>query len=150
MEKRDTARATFDLERSRVTRQGDRVELLLADPRWEDVRAATYLQFTHDGRSVRGLLIAEEGNDTEGDTAQVRCRVPRAKLAGGRWQLSVQTVAGPRPIGADLVIRGDALKLTSDGPTNVERLVTVGSKAVDVLPPAIRGKVRKIARTLLK
>jgi hypothetical protein len=139
-------RAAFDLERSRVTRQGDRVELLLADPRWEDVRAATYLQFTQDGKSVRGVLIAEQGNDI----ALARCRVPDTKLIGGRWQLSVQTVAGPRPIGADLVVRGAALKLTANGPSPAERLVAAGSKAVNVLPPGIRGKVRKIARTALR
>jgi hypothetical protein len=122
------------------------VELLLADPRWEDVRPATYLQFTQEGTSVRGLLLAEEGTDT----TLVRCRVPSAKLIGGRWQLRVQTVAGPRPIGADLVVRGATVKLTANGPSPAERLVAAGSKAVNVLPPGIRGKVRKIARTVLR
>ena len=44
--------------------------------------------------------------------------MPGARREADRRALaaSVQTVAGPRPIGADLVVRGDALTLTSGGP----------------------------------
>lgn len=155
MGKRQAAEAEFDLQRSSVTTHAGTVELLLASPRWEDVRAGTYLQLKQAQRSVRGLLVAEQQGAS---ITAVRCSVPRAKLDDGQWELNVQTLAGPQPIGADLVVWRGRLDLRSDGLTCRERLVAAGAKALDAalapLPAsrarAIRGKARKIARTLFR
>jgi len=104
------ARAAFDLASSSARANTSCVELILSEPRWADLRPATYLQLLGP-ESIRALLLV----DGQVPLVTARSNVPRQRLRSGRWELLVQTVDGVVPLGAHLQVDGDHIDLRRSG-----------------------------------